>query len=108
MKILKVLMLAIFVLVLTGASCSNSNVRPDQVEIDPSLRQRCPGLPIVNIEEMNMGDLYVEYGKLQGQYIECAIRHDCLIEASSAGDKKIKITCPTLKERDEKEEAKTE
>lgn len=32
-------------------------------------------------ESIALGDFTKIYGELQGQYIECAIRHDCLIEA---------------------------
>lgn len=105
MKILKVLAVIFVVVFLTGASCSNT--KPDTpVEIDPSLKQRCPDLPVIALEEMTMGQLYVEYGKLQSQYIECAIRNDCLIEAvETVAGKKAKISCPLP---DEKEKTKAE
>lgn len=78
------------VVVLSGATCSK-NVKPVQVEIDPSLLQRCPNLPVVPQEQLTMGGLYTEYSKLQQQYIECAIRHDCLIEVV---DGKNVVICP--------------
>jgi hypothetical protein len=82
------------VLTLAGAKCTKE-IDPNKVEIDPSLLVRCPELPVVDPQAMPMGTLMLEYSKLQGQYIECAVRNDCLIEAATA-DGTVRITCPAL------------
>lgn len=97
----QVLFACLLVLTLAGAKCTK-DVPPQDIKIDPSLLVRCPDLPKVDPQRLSMGDLYLEYSKLQGQYIECAVRNDCLIEAT--GDS-TKITCPaldTLKEKTQK------
>lgn len=97
----QILIACFLVLTLAGAKCKK-DTPPQHITIDPSLLVRCPELPKVDPLKLSMGDLYLEYSKLQGQYIECAIRNDCLIEAT--GDS-TKITCPaldTLKEKTQK------
>ena len=75
------------------------NVR---VIIDPSLAVACPALPKIEAETITMGELYTKYSQLQAQYIECAIRNDCLIEAVKTAedtpeDKRgVRVTCPAL------------
>lgn len=101
MKTIQTIILACAIVLLCGgAKCTKDNLPPDtKVIIDPSLKVRCPELPTVDAKNLSMGQLYLEYSKLQGQYIECAIRNDCLIEAT--GDT-TKVTCPaldTLKEK---------
>ena len=81
------------VLVLAGSKCTKGDPPPGGVEIDPSLLVRCPDLPSIPQGEMEAGTLFVKYSELQVQYIECAIRHDCLIEVSSGHEK---LTCPAL------------
>jgi len=62
--------------------------------------QHCPALPTIEQWQKDgkiredgaivLGDFLFIYGELQGQYIECAIRLDCLIEATKGklSDKK--------------------
>ena len=99
-KFKTIVLACLIVLLCAGAKCTKDNLPPDtKVVIDPSLKVRCPELPQVDPQSLSMGQLYLEYSKLQGQYIECAIRNDCLIEAT--GDT-TKVTCPaldTLKEK---------
>ena len=95
----QILIACFLVLTLAGAKCTKDTPPNTRVTFDPSLLVRCPELPKVDPQKLSMGDLYLEYSKLQGQYIECAIRNDCLIEAT--GDS-TKISCPaldTLKEK---------
>ena len=89
----RILIACMLVLVLGGAKCTRPDPPNNTVIIDPSLKVRCPELPSVDAANLSMGTLYLEYSKLQGQYIECAIRNDCLIEAT--GDT-TKVTCPAL------------
>jgi hypothetical protein len=89
----KVLIAFLLVLFLGGAKCSPDDPASSRIELDPSLLVRCPELPYVDLDRVSLGDLTLEYSKLQGQYIECAIRNDCLIEA--VGDKTV-VTCPVL------------
>lgn len=93
--IVRILGALALVLVLGGATCQVKEDTDPLVQIDPSLRQRCPELPLVDATTIPMGELYLRYSQLQGQYIECAIRHDCLIEATGDGDK---LVCPKLEE----------
>ncbi len=89
-----ILISAFLVIALAGAKCTKDDPPPTgDVQIDPSLLQRCPDLPILPGGVMPMGDLYIKYSELQVQYIECAIRHDCLIEVASGH---AKLTCPAL------------
>lgn len=87
-----ILIAATLVLVLGGGRCTKSNP-PITIAIDPSLLQRCPDLPKPPPGEMEMATLYIKYSELQVQYIECAIRNDCLIEVASGHTK---LTCPAL------------
>lgn len=81
------------VLVLAGGKCTKDDPPPGGVEIDPSLLVRCPDLPLIPQGEMEAGALFIKYSELQVQYIECAIRNDCLIEVASGHEK---LTCPAL------------
>lgn len=75
--------------------CTPKTTPPNyQVIIDPSLLVECAPLPVLDAGVLAMGGLYTEYSNLQGQYIECAIRHDCLIKA--VGDDKEKLICTKL------------
>ena len=95
----------IMIFVLSGSSCTRPNHQPtDKVQIDPSLLVRCPELPQVDPKNLPMGELFLEYSKLQGQYIECAIRNDCLIEATADGHK---VTCPALDKLKDSEQKKS-
>jgi len=51
---------------------------------------------------MTLGDFTKVYGELQGQYSECAIRLDCLIEAVQ-GDSKTAKSEKCIKPKDDKE-----
>lgn len=90
----KFFMLSLMSVFLMGAKCQKDDPASDHVKIDPSLRQRCPNLPVLEMTGMTMGDLLMRYKDLQVQYTECAIRHDCLIEAV---DSKVEIRCPAIK-----------
>jgi len=90
------------VLLCCGASCSH--VPPQTaVIVDPSLKVRCPELPTIGTQTITMGDLYTRYSDLQEQYIQCAIRNDCLIEAIGVAESDPKnkgtvtISCPAVK-----------
>lgn len=97
-NLLKICACALMAVMLMGAKCKKDDPASDHVRIDPSLKQRCPHLPGLNLSGVTMGDLMVAYKDLQVQYIECAIRHDCLIEAV---DSKVEIRCPALERVDE-------
>lgn len=100
MRIRTIIAAILMTLVLAGASCERRTDIDNGVDIDPSLLVSCPPLPLVDVQEaMSMGVLYLEYSKLQTQYIECAIRNDCLIEAVGGGA--VKITCPKLEQLNE-------
>lgn len=102
--ILKIATIATVSVFLMGAKCKQDEPASNYVTIDPSLKQKCPTLPWFNPESITMGDLMVAYKDLQVQYIECAIRHDCLIEAV---DSKVQIKCPTLKRIEEERQDTT-
>lgn len=97
-NVIKILAISIMAVALMGAKCKKDEPASNFVRIDPSLKQRCPNLPTLDLTQVTMGDLAVAYKDLQVQYIECAIRHDCLIEAV---DSKVEIKCPALKRVDE-------
>lgn len=91
----KIIAACLLVLVLGGAKCTKPDVPPpDRITLDPSLKVRCPELPLIDFERVSLGDLTLEYSKLQSQYIECAIRNDCLIQAVGND---VTITCPALR-----------
>lgn len=43
--------------------------------------KRCSALPVPASTVTPSQDLLSMYGSLQGQYSDCAVRHDCLIAA---------------------------
>lgn len=94
----KSLVIALMAVALMGAKCKKDDPASNHVRIDPSLKQRCPNLPTLDLTQVTMGDLTVAYKDLQVQYIECAIRNDCLIEAV---DSTVEIKCPALGRVDE-------
>lgn len=58
---------------------SSSN-KQTEVPIPANLLTRCSDIPNIK-EKANMGDLLKYSVELMGQYNECAIRHDGLVEA---------------------------
>lgn len=94
----KILAVSLVAVMLMGAKCKKDDPASAHISIDPSLKQRCPELPIIDLDTVPMGALLVAYKDLQVQYIECAIRNDCLIETV---DSKIEIKCPALGRLDE-------
>lgn len=92
-KIQFILAVSAMVIVLGGAKCSKNDPVAQHVSIDPSLLVACPALPVIDTATITMGQLLTDHEELQKQYIECAIRHDCLIEATR--DSTV-ITCPKL------------
>lgn len=94
----KALVISLMAFALMGAKCKKDEPASNHVRIDPSLKQRCPSLPTLDLTQVTMGDLTVAYKDLQVQYIECAIRNDCLIEAV---DSAVEIKCPAIGHIDE-------
>lgn len=108
----RILILLLCVFMLTGAKCTKDGVGSNSnVFIDPSMKVRCPDLPKIDLATITLGELYTKYGSLQGEYIQCAIRNDCLIEATDkleGGGKDVKVTCPALKKFEESASSSTD
>lgn len=96
MRYLVIALLAI--LMTTGATCSTKTTPPSSVFIDPSLQVRCPALSTFETSTIDLGELMKALNGLQGQYTECAVRMDCLIEATKTQDgKPTSQTCKAIK-----------
>lgn len=51
---------------------------------DPSQLVRCDALPVLPAT-VDMGIMTTQLAKIMAQYQECAVRHDCLIQAVDDG-----------------------
>lgn len=86
-KIRKLILGSLVLTVIGIAGCNSIPTKPssqismqDFVKtIDPKSLQRCPALPVPASTVTPTSELLPMYGSLQGQYSDCAIRHDCLI-----------------------------
>lgn len=65
----------------------SSDNKQTEVPIPASLLTRCSDIPNIK-EKANMGDLLKYSVELMGQYNECAVRHDSLVEAVTSKKKK--------------------
>lgn len=76
--------LAVFAL--TGCDTITKLTKPDmstkdtQEQYPANLIIRCPDIPILFQETVNMGDLVKYTTNLMDQYNDCAIKHDSLIK----------------------------
>lgn len=76
--------LAVFAL--SGCDTVSKLIKPDvppkdaQEQYPANLIIRCPDIPILFQETVNMGDLVKYTTNLMDQYNDCAIKHDSLIK----------------------------
>lgn len=96
------LFLSIVLVVLMGAlsACEPKNTKPDvgvpSAKIDPSMLVQCPSLPVPDASLVwDLGKAITALTDLQGQYTECAVRNDCLINAVKDPTKV--TSCPVVK-----------
>lgn len=83
MKTIVIMMLAFMLSgcgVLRWLQQSNDPKQPTEVPIPANLLTRCPDIPNIK-DRANMGDLLKYSVDLMGQYNECAVRHDGLVDA---------------------------
>lgn len=77
----KYTMLLIAVLTLTGCDTLIKDSTDKQEKLFPAnLTARCPKIPNITVKPVNMGNLMEYTTDLMGQYNECALRHDGLID----------------------------
>lgn len=64
------------------AGCTTIEYQKEYITLSPELLQKCPEIEEVGKGEVALGDLLKYSLKLMGQYNECAIRMDKVIEAN--------------------------
>lgn len=95
---MRYLVIALMAIMLTtGATCTKPTP-PSSVVVDASLQVRCPALSTFDSYTVDLGEMMKALNGLQGRYTECAIRMDCLIEATKTKDgKATSQICETIK-----------
>lgn len=87
-------MILIGMLTLTGCdTLIKGNTDKKENQFPANLTVKCPKIPSITSKIVNMGDLLEYTTDLMGQYNECAMRHDGLIdivEKNGSGNKQSK------------------